>query len=76
MGLGSSRMNAIRFRKHIDSETLVLPEIRAMLGKNVEIIVLDDDAPNAVNRGFQASAGKYPDFDEDAFLALREASKI
>ena len=72
-------MNAIRVKKHLDSETLVLPEIRSLIGKNVEIIVLDDDVPaqpTRINRGFANTGGKYPDFDEDAFLALREASKI
>lgn len=37
-------MNAIRIRKRIDSETLHLPELRAMLGKEVEIIVLEETA--------------------------------
>ncbi len=72
-------MNAIRVKKHIDSDTLVLPEIRHLIGKDVEIIVLDEDAtalPKIINRGFADTCGKYPDFNEDAFLALREASKI
>ena len=32
-------MSTIRIRKHLDSETLVLPEIRPLLGKTVEISV-------------------------------------
>jgi hypothetical protein len=39
-------MSAIRIRRTIDSETLSLPELRPLLGKEVEIIVLvDDKAP-------------------------------
>lgn len=34
-------MNVIRIRKQIDSETLHLPELREMIGKTVEIIVLE-----------------------------------
>lgn len=35
-------MNAIRIRRHLDSETLNLPELRELVGRNVEIIVLDE----------------------------------
>ena len=35
-------MNAIRIRKHIDSDTPHLPELRALIGKTVEIIILDE----------------------------------
>ena len=35
-------MNAIRIRRHLDSETLHLPELRGMIGRDVEIIVRDD----------------------------------
>ena len=35
-------MNAIRIRKRIDSDTLHLPELREMMGKMVEIIVLEE----------------------------------
>jgi hypothetical protein len=37
-------MNAIRIRKQIDSETLHLPELKDMIGKTVEIIVLEETA--------------------------------
>jgi len=37
-------MNAIRIRKHIDSDTPHLPELRALIGKTVEIIILDETA--------------------------------
>ena len=35
-------MNAIRIRKQIDSDTPHLPELRAFIGKTVEIIILDE----------------------------------
>ncbi len=35
-------MNAIRIRKKIDSETIHIPELRPMIGHEVEIIVLED----------------------------------
>ena len=35
-------MNAIRLRRRIDSDTLHLPELNELLGKTVEIIILDE----------------------------------
>jgi hypothetical protein len=35
-------MNAIRVKAHIDSETLRLPELKPLIGKDVEIIVLEE----------------------------------
>ena len=35
-------MNAIRIRKKIDSETIHIPELRPMIGQEVEIIVLEE----------------------------------
>lgn len=32
-------MSAIRILKHLDSETLHLPELRSLVGKDVEIVV-------------------------------------
>jgi hypothetical protein len=37
-------MNAVRIVKRLESETLHLPELRPLLGKDVEIIVLDQSA--------------------------------
>jgi hypothetical protein len=37
-------MNAIRIRKRIDSDTQHLPELRPLIGKTVEIIILDETA--------------------------------
>ncbi len=35
-------MNAIRLRRRVDSDMLHLPELKEMLGKTVEIIILED----------------------------------
>jgi hypothetical protein len=40
-------MNAIRVRKRIDSEVLHLAELKPMIGKTVEIIVLEEPQPPA-----------------------------
>jgi hypothetical protein len=37
-------MTAIRIKIRVDSETLHLPELRPMIGREVEIIVLDECA--------------------------------
>lgn len=42
-------MNAIRVRKKIDSETVHIPELRGMIGHDVEIIVLQDQ-PSKVDQ--------------------------
>lgn len=42
-------MNAIRIRRRIDSEDLHLPELRPLLGRDVEIIVLDTNTEAAKN---------------------------
>ena len=36
--------NPLRIRTRVDSETLHLPELRALIGKDVEIIVIEDAA--------------------------------
>jgi hypothetical protein len=38
-------MNAIRIRKTIESETLHLPELKPLIGRTVEIIVMEEPAP-------------------------------
>lgn len=42
-------MNAIRIRRKIDSETLHIPELQPMIGREVEIIVLDEK-PSSVDQ--------------------------
>jgi len=71
-------MNAIRIHKHLDSETVTLPELKPLLGKDVEIIVLEEISVRKGTgnlRAFLDSAGKI-DIDEEAFWKLREISKL
>ena len=71
-------MNAIRIRKHIESDTLVLPELRSLIGKDAEIIVLVDDGTGAANgrdlSAFFEAAERCP-VDPEALDELRDASK-
>jgi len=71
-------MNAVRIRKRVDSDTLHLPELRAMIGKDVEIIVLEEPAAQAASQDLTAvheAAGKI-DLDWDAIEHLRDISKL
>lgn len=75
-------MNAIRIHTQIDSEILRLPEIRPLIGKNVEIIVLEE-LPQVDQGGivrdryndFLALAGKNV-VDPSALNELRSASVL
>lgn len=59
-------METIRIRKRLDSETLHLPELRPMLGREVEIIVQDaveaeptkDNSEKPIWEQFQEVAAK------------------
>lgn len=39
-------MNAIHVRRHIDSDRLHIPELREMMGRDVEIIIRPDAGPD------------------------------
>jgi len=72
-------MNAVRIRRKLDSDTLHLPELKPLIGKNVEIIVLEEQAP-AVRPGtgdWEAAAQAAKElcesgYDFDAWRELRE----
>ena len=72
-------MQAIRIHKQIDSETLHLPELKAMIGKKVEIIVLEESAELVKDEdpwdGLYELAGKDV-VDPEAYKQLRAASMI
>jgi hypothetical protein len=59
-------MSVIHIRKHLDSETLHLPELKALVGKNVEIIVREETA--AHNGRSSAAASATPESPEQAEL--------
>jgi hypothetical protein len=74
-------MNAIRIHKKLDSDTLHLPELQALVGKTVEIIVLEENGvpaeatPPSRYDAFFALAGRDV-VDPDAYKQLRAASMI
>lgn len=78
-------MNAIRVRRRLDSRILDLPELEPMVGKIVEIIVLEDQeqdrvaaaaaAPPRDMSALDAIAGRDL-IDVEAFERLREISKV
>jgi hypothetical protein len=80
-------MNAIRIHTQVDSETLHLPQIRPLIGKKVEIIVLEESPLKPAPDGDEQSAarGRYEDFlalagqdviDPNALSDLRSASML
>lgn len=72
-------MNAIRIHKRLDSETLHLPELREMIGREVEIIVIEEKPTITPGQGdfslLEELAGKDV-VDPDALEQLRKASMI
>jgi hypothetical protein len=73
-------MQAIRVHRYIDSETLQLPELRELIGKEVEIVVLEEPAETSSTgrRDYSALdeiAGKDL-IDPEAYRENRAASMI
>lgn len=70
-------MNALRIRRKLDSETLHLPELKPLIGKTVEIIVLDETGPAILpgngdwDAAMQAVA-ELEDYDLEAFRKQRD----
>jgi len=74
-------MNAIRIRKRVDSETLQLPELKPLIGKMVEITVIEA-APSArqiawdeIQRRVKENATLYPgpDIGVDIIREMRDS---
>jgi virulence-associated protein VagC len=70
-------MNAIRIRRKLESETLHLPELKPLMGKNVEIIVQEEPiAAITPGTGDWDAAVRavedLEDYDFDAFRKQRE----
>jgi hypothetical protein len=53
-------MNAIRIRTRIESETLTLPELKPLIGRAVEIIVLDEQPVRAPLETHETMFGLLP----------------
>jgi len=71
-------MNAVRIRKRVDSDTLHLPKLRPMIGKDVEIIILEERAPFGSTQDLSPvdeAAGKI-ELDWDAIQDLRDINKL
>jgi hypothetical protein len=70
-------MNAVRIRRRLESDTLHLPELKPLIGKVVEIIVLEEAVP-AIMPGTGdwdaavKAALELEDYDFDAFGKQRE----
>jgi hypothetical protein len=76
--LGDRVMRAIRIRKTLDSQVLDLPELADLLGRTVEIIVLDEEcAPDGAPdlAALDAISGRDV-VDEAAIRELRRVSTI
>jgi hypothetical protein len=77
---GDHTMNAVRIRRKLDSDTLHLPELKPLIGKDVEIIVLEDETRSTILPGtgdWEAAARAAEElresgYDFDASKRLRE----
>ena len=72
-------MNSVRIRRKLESETLHLPELKPLIGKNVEIIVQEEQKPTilAGTGDWQAAARAAQElrdtgYDFDAWRQQRE----
>ncbi len=66
----------VHIRRHLDSDTLYLPEVAPMIGKDVEIIVVEEPSDEALDQDltpFFELAGNV-DLDYDAVSDLRRIS--
>ena len=43
-------MNALRIRTHVSSDTLHLPDLKQLIGKDVEIIVLVESSDTTIHK--------------------------
>lgn len=71
-------MTAIRIETMIDSETLHLPQLKPLVGKCVEIIVLEKGAPVITPAtsdwaAVETAVRELEDYDSDAWREAREA---
>ena len=67
----------VRIHRKLDSDTLYLPELRPLIGKNVEIIVLEEPVPAAMPGTVDwdaalAAVQELEDYDFDAYRKQRE----
>jgi hypothetical protein len=53
-------MNAVRIRKQLQTDTVHLPELRHLIGRTVEFIVLDDTPPRTALETSETFFGRMP----------------
>ena len=71
-------MSSICIRKHLDSETLHIPELKPLIGKTVEIVVREVAPGTNAKSPYDAFfdlAGKDV-VDSEAYKSLRAVSQI
>jgi hypothetical protein len=51
-------MTAVRLRRKLESDTLHLPELKPLIGKTVQIVVVEDPAPSATSASGPAPASE------------------
>ena len=69
-------MNAIKIRTRVESDTVCIPELRSMIGKDVEITVIEEAPIRQGDLREFFEAAKNPPVDLDAVMESREISKI
>jgi hypothetical protein len=71
-------MEALKLHMKVESDTLKIPGLSRFIGKNVEIILLEDSS-TARQKGQYSKLKKLKGkihFDENAVALLREKSKL
>ncbi len=67
-------MNAVRIRRKLESETLHLPELKPLVGKSVEIIILEE-ATSTITPGtgdWEAALKAVQELEDYDFDALQK----
>lgn len=77
---GGRSMSTIRIETTIDSDTLYLPQLKAMVGKSVEIIVRERTTPNVSPAtsdwaAVEAAVRGLEDYDFEAYREAREEDR-
>jgi hypothetical protein len=69
-------MSTIRVRRRLKSATLRIPELRSLLGKDVEIIVIERSAASPGGLVDALNAFDHVPVDPDAITQLKKDSEI
>jgi len=69
-------MNAIRIRTQIESTTLTLPELSAMMGKMVEIVVYEEAPQSQPSPAFNTGGAYDSDLMDVALMVSGALSRL